>query len=163
MLTFIVLERGEKTSLATIIFLKKNKMLLFNLLDPYDVLHILKYLYEKMCNISRIYMYYYINSFHCLKIIIDWKSFCIISPIIIVNESQRDKNKTSRAGQMTKGPGWIRTQYLPHSERTLYHYATEPDRLKKMKQEGLTFDHDFCYIILLFSSLFFLGGKRKGE
>ena len=32
------------------------------------------------------------------------------------------------------GPGWIRTRNLPHSERTLYHYATE---LKKLKYEQL--------------------------
>ena len=27
----------------------------------------------------------------------------------------------------------------------------------------MTFDHDFCYFILLFYSLFFTGGKKKGE
>ena len=33
---------------------------------------------------------------------------------------------------------------------------------RKMEQKGMTFDYDFCYFILLFSSLF-LGGKRNGE
>ena len=30
-----------------------------------------------------------------------------------------------------------------------------------MKQEGMTFDHDFCYFILLFSSLLKKEGKEK--
>ena len=33
----------------------------------------------------------------------------------------------------------------------------------KIEQKGMSFDHNFCYFILHFSSLFFLGGKRKGE
>ena len=32
----------------------------------------------------------------------------------------------------------------------------------KIEQKGMTFNHVFCYFILLFSSLF-LGGKRKGK
>ena len=31
----------------------------------------------------------------------------------------------------------------------------------KMKQEGMTFDHDFCYFILLFSSLLKKEGREK--
>ena len=31
-----------------------------------------------------------------------------------------------------------------------------------IEQKGMTFNQDFCYFILLFSSLF-LGGKRKWE
>ena len=34
---------------------------------------------------------------------------------------------------------------------------------ERIEQKGMTFDHDFCYFILLFSFLFFLGGKRKRE
>ena len=30
-----------------------------------------------------------------------------------------------------------------------------------MKQEGMTFDHDFCYFILLFSSLLKKEGREK--
>ena len=30
-----------------------------------------------------------------------------------------------------------------------------------MKQEGMTFDHDFCYFILLFSSLLKKEGRDK--
>ena len=30
-----------------------------------------------------------------------------------------------------------------------------------MKQEGMTFDHDFCYFILLFSSLLQKEGREK--
>ena len=32
-----------------------------------------------------------------------------------------------------------------------------------IKQKGMTFDHEFCYSFSFSSSLFFLGGKRKGE
>jgi hypothetical protein len=30
-----------------------------------------------------------------------------------------------------------------------------------MKQKGTTLDHDFCYFILIFSSLFFQEGREK--
>jgi len=34
----------------------------------------------------------------------------------------------------------------------------------EIEQKGMTFDQDFCYSFSFFSSsLFFLGGKRKGE
>ena len=33
----------------------------------------------------------------------------------------------------------------------------------KIDQKGMNFDHDFCYSFSFSSSLFFLGGKRKGE
>ena len=32
-----------------------------------------------------------------------------------------------------------------------------------IKQKGMPFDHNFCYSFSIFSLLFFLGGKRKGE
>ena len=32
---------------------------------------------------------------------------------------------------------------------------------KSMKQEGMTFDHDFCYFILLFSSLLKKEGRKR--
>ena len=35
------------------------------------------------------------------------------------------------------------------------------ERLSWMKQEGMTFDHDFCYFILLFSSLLRKEGREK--
>ena len=35
------------------------------------------------------------------------------------------------------------------------------NKLQKMKQEGMTFDHDFCYFILLFSSLLIKEGREK--
>jgi len=33
----------------------------------------------------------------------------------------------------------------------------------EIEQKGMTFDQDFCYSFSFSSSLFFLGGKRKGE
>ena len=33
----------------------------------------------------------------------------------------------------------------------------------RIKQKGITFDHDFCYSFSFFSSLFFSGGMRKEE
>ena len=45
--------------------------------------------------------------------------------ISLCGELHREAVSTILKSLVWLGPGWIRTQDFPHSERTLYHYATE--------------------------------------
>ena len=53
--------------------------------------------------------------------------------------------------------------YVMTTIKNYFSYFLNSNMFLKIEQKGMTFDHDFFYSFSYSSSLFFLGGKRKGE
>ena len=75
--------------------------------------------------------------------------------MITVNQGTRSTKE--------QGTRSTKEQGQPRKKVNLGTRSTKEQGQPRIEQKVMTFDHDFCYLFSFSSSLFILGGRRKGE